>query len=110
MKKRKNNEIREQVRNELSRKFKEETERAKDEAVRWHKKYEDKCRECNEYYRRAMEAEEKLRQCEDWNRRLMEYMDMPDDEREKEFEKMKNEYAVSKTMKKLSDFASILFH
>jgi len=52
-------------------------------------KYCEANRERNKYKQENEELKEKVRQYEDWIERLQEFMDMPEDMRKKEIEKMR---------------------
>lgn len=84
-------EIEETLRNKLSNKHNDYVERTQKKYSDLWDKYIAACRERNQYLQENEELKEKVQQYEDWIRRLQEFMDMPEDMRRCEIEKMRAE-------------------
>lgn len=87
-------EIEETLRNKLANKHSEETERQRKRYSELWDKYTEACRERNKYKQENEELKEKVQQYEDWINRLQEFMDMPEDMRKKEIEKMQADQKI----------------
>lgn len=82
-------EIEETIRNKMANKHNEYVEvQQKKYSVLWGR-YQEACRECDKYRQENEELKEKIQQYEDWIERLQEFMDMPEDVRKGEIEKMR---------------------
>jgi hypothetical protein len=84
-------EIEQTLRNKLAHKQSEEREYQQKRYADLWEKYTKACEERNKYKQENEELKEKVRQYEDWIERLQEFMDMPEDMRKKEIEKMRAE-------------------
>lgn len=84
-------EIEQTLRNKLAHKHNEETENLRNRCTELWDKYTEACRERNKYKQENEELKEKVQQYEDWINRLQEFMDMPEDMRKVEIEKMRAE-------------------
>ena len=84
-------EIEQTLRNKLANKQKEEREYQQKRYGELWDKYREVCSERNKYQQENEELKEKVQQYEDWINRLQEFMDMPEDMRKKEIEKMRAE-------------------
>jgi hypothetical protein len=87
-------EIEETLRNKLANKHSEETERQRKRYGELWDKYCEANRERNKYKQENEELKEKLQQYEDWIDRLQEFVDMPEDMRKKEIEKMRADQKI----------------
>lgn len=84
-------EIEESLRNKLANKHNEYVDYQRKRYSELWDRYAEACRERNKYREENEELKEKLQQYEDWINRLQEFMDMPEDTRKKEIEKMRAE-------------------
>ena len=86
--------IEETIRNKMANKHNEYVEvQQKKYSVLWNR-YQETCRECDKYRQENEELKEKIQQYEDWIARLQEFMDMPEDVREGEIEKMRADQKI----------------
>lgn len=82
-------EIEETLRNKLANKHNEYVER---QQKKYGELWDAYCRvrkECDKYQEENEQLKEKVQQYEDWIERLQEFVDMPEDMRKKEIEKMR---------------------
>ena len=84
-------EIEENLRNKLTNKHNEYVERQQKRYGELWDKWTEACRERDKYQQENEELKEKLQQYEDWINRLQEFMDMPEDMRKAEMERMRAE-------------------
>lgn len=84
-------EIEETIRNKMANKHNEYVEHQQKRYGELWDKWTEACRERNKYQQENEELKEKVQQYEDWINRLQEFMDMPEDMRKKEIEKMRAE-------------------
>lgn len=96
-------EIEANLRNKLARQYNQEREYQRERYNKLWIDYVAKCDEADKYRRKNLELEEKVEQYEDWIRRLQEFMDMPEDVRMKEIEKMKQEKKNNEFLEYLAD-------
>ena len=87
-------EIEENLRNKLANKHNEYVERQQKRYGELWDKYTEACRERNKYQQENEELKEKVQEYEDWIRRLQEFMDMPEDMRKAEIEKMQADQKI----------------
>lgn len=82
-------EIEETIRNKMANKHNEYVEH---QQKKYSELWDAYCRarkECDKYQEENEQLKEKIQQYEDWINRLQEFMDMPEDMRKKEIEKMR---------------------
>lgn len=87
-------EIEETLRNKMTNKHNEYVEA---QQKRYSELWDTYCRarkECDKYQEENEQLKEKVRQYEDWIERLQEFMDMPEDMRKKEIEKMQADQKI----------------
>ena len=84
-------EIEENLRNKLANKHNDYMERQRKKYSELWDAYCRARKECDKYQQENEELKEKVQQYEDWINRLQEFMDMPEDMRKKEIEKMRAE-------------------
>lgn len=100
-------EIEENLRNKLANKHNEYVERQQKRYGELWDKYTEACRERNKYQQENEELKEKVQEYEDWINRLQEFMDMPEDMRKAEMEKMRADQKI-KTYIAESPFFKVL--
>ena len=100
-------EIEETIRNKMANKHNEYVEVQRKKYAELWGIYQEACRECGKYQRENEELKEKIHQYEDWIERLQEFMDMPEDVRKGEIEKMRADQKF-KTYLADSDFFKML--
>lgn len=84
-------EIEETIRNKMANKHNEYVEhQQKKYSELWDAYYRAR-KECDKYQEENEQLKEKVQQYEDWINRLQEFVDMPEDMRKKEIEKMRAE-------------------
>ena len=84
-------EIEETIRNKMANKHNEYVEH---QQKKYSELWDAYCRarkECDKYQEENEQLKEKVQQYEDWINRLQEFVDMPEDMRKKEIEKMRAE-------------------
>ena len=84
-------EIEANLRNKLAHQYNVDREYQRKRYSELWDTYTEKCLEADNLRQENLELKEKIEQYEDWIRRLQEFMDMPEDVRMKEIEKMKQE-------------------
>lgn len=87
-------EIEETLRNKLANKH---NEYVAAQGKKYGELWDAYCRarkECDKYRQENEELKEKVQQYEDWIERLQEFMDMPEDVRKKEIEKMRADQKI----------------
>ena len=87
-------EIEENLRNKLANKHNDYVERQQKKYSELWDKYTEACRERNKYQQENEELKEKVQEYEDWINRLQEFMDMPEDMRKVEMEKMRADQKI----------------
>jgi len=104
-----NREIRETVRNEVSREYKHRIEHLQDSYNKMRDFAKKAEQERDEAIKRAEDAEEKLRQYEDWIERLQEFCNMTDEDRQIAIDEFRNSKKVEKQFEVNPIFNSELF-
>lgn len=87
-------EIEENLRNKLANKYHEYAEH---QQKKYGELWDAYCRarkECDKYQEENEQLKEKVQQYEDWINRLQEFMDMPEDMRKAEMEKMRADQKI----------------
>ena len=100
-------EIEETIRNKMANKHNEYVSAQQKKYAELWGIYQEACRECGKYQKENEELKEKIHQYEDWIERLQEFMDMPEDVRKGEIEKMRADQKF-KTYLADSDFFKML--
>lgn len=103
MGKKKPNEIREEMRKQMSAKYKQEVERLKELAKNRAKAYLEATNRIAKLEDENSKLKEKLSAQQDWIERLMEFVDMPEEHRHEAVQKYVNE-------RKMSEDFHALFH
>ena len=113
-------QIKAQLTNELSRKYRDRISEAEDRAAKWHKKYADAC-ETTYTYRKLVDElkeeneslKEELKQHREWIERMQEFCNLPEDEREEACRtyigKVRSEKAANEAFTALEGMYSQLF-
>lgn len=84
-------EIEETIRNKMANKHNEYVEHQQKKYSELWGAYCRARKECDKYQEENEQLKEKIQQYEDWINRLQEFVDMPEDMRKKEIEKMRAE-------------------
>ena len=87
-------EIEETLRNKLANKHNDYVERQQKNYGELWDAYCRARKECDKYQEENEELKEKIQQYEDWIERLQKFMDMPEDMRKKEIEKMRADQKI----------------
>ncbi len=104
------NQIREEVRKQMASKFNEEKEHLKEEKIKYWNWYQEADEKARKLAHENNELNQKLEALEDWNRRLLEFMDLPDDQRQKSYQTYVEEKEFSEMLTTyLSPFWGNLF-
>lgn len=103
-------QIVEQTRNEVARLYKSRITELEERLKRANDGQWQFMRAYNEEKQRADELQEKVNQYEDWIRRLQEYMDMPEDAREKALEQERAKFAVNSKLDSMLGVYSRIFN
>lgn len=104
------NQIREEVRKQMASKFNEEKECLKEEKLKYFNLYQKTYDKSRNLELENTELKQKLDALEDWNRRLLEFMDLPDDKRQKSYQTYVDEKEFSEMLTTyLSPFWGNLF-
>lgn len=103
-------QIIEQTRNEVAKKYKDEIKNMQERINKLADMFNNEQKLRLSFQNKVESLEDKVRQYEDWIERLQSFMDMPEDEREKEFATMKLKRETAEKMKYLTDFYTRYLH
>lgn len=103
-------QIVEQTRNEVARQYNKKISDLEERLDRYVSAHGNEARLRQTYQNKMEELQEKVNQYEDWIRRLQEYMDMPEDVREKALEQERAKFAVNSKLDSMLGVYSKIFN
>lgn len=110
MKKKTNNQIREEVRKSLASKYKQDVEAINKQKAKLGAMYNEEVKKNQALREENQELKQKVEAIEDWNKRLLEFMDMDETERKNAYQRYVADSKFNDIISQYTSMFNHLFH